>query len=425
MDNRKGVETHHHRKTAAELYEVQPYYQRFNQKYNMTRQMLWDETASKLQKKRSDRLAQLAQNDRNGCYVLDRAFYLGAQTNLEGTGFSVNWPNRRGNSWESVRRLAQPGSEPLPDATSLKWQDGAAEASMLIRRLALRFGANQVGFCRLDRRWVYSHWFDEETSEDYPIKFSDEAGYEGRSQPAQLEDRTQVIPKEMQHVVVLIYEMDRDAIATAPNLPEWDEVQLAYSRISFTTASLAEFIRGLGYNAIPSSNCTALSIPLAIDAGLGQLGRNAKLINPLFGPRCRISKIITDLPLAADKPIDFGFTEFCDKCQKCARSCPAGAIPIGERSLEPVNECNHRGILTWQVDHKKCYQYWAEVGTNCGICLRTCPFNKGRGKTHDVVHWFIKNVRVADPLFIKLDDALGYGKSVSSNGFWQKTKEGV
>jgi hypothetical protein len=108
------------------------------------------------------------------------------------------------------------------------------------------------GFCLLDRRWVYSHWIDEETRKDYPIKFSDEPGYESYCQPTQLEDKTQVIPKEMKYVVVLIYEMDEDAIATTPTLTAMAGTQTTYSRISFTTVSVAEFIRCLGYGKFMS-----------------------------------------------------------------------------------------------------------------------------------------------------------------------------
>ena len=301
-----------------------------------------------------------------------------------------------------------------------KWQGSPVEASHLIRRMGHHLGADLLGFCLLDRRWVFSRWFDENTLLDYPIKFTDEPGYEGYSKPTQLEDGTQVIPKEMQYVVVLIHEMGEEELAAAPTLSSMAETLLTYSKISLSTVSLAEFIRGLGYNAIPSANCTALNIPLAIDAGLGQLSRNAKLINPLFGPRCRISKVITDLPLAVDKPIDFGVTEFCNKCQKCARHCPTRAINFGERSSEPINECNNGGYLQWQVDHKKCYQYWVEVGTNCSICLRVCPFNKGKGKVHNIARWFIKNLRFLDPFFIKMDDAMGYGKYRSSDKLWNK-----
>ena len=71
---------------------------------------------------------------------------------------------------------------------------------------------------------------------------------------------------------------------------------------------LAEFIRILGYKAIPMGNDTSLSIPLAIDAGLGELGRHGLLITPEYGPCVRLCKVFTDLPLEPDKPIQFGVT---------------------------------------------------------------------------------------------------------------------
>ena len=40
--------------------------------------------------------------------------------------------------------------------------------------------------------------------------------------------------------------------------------------------------------------------PLAIMAGLGELSRIGILITPEFGPRVRLCKVFTDLPLQAD-----------------------------------------------------------------------------------------------------------------------------
>jgi len=410
MVGREAIKLCPPRKTAAELYQVQPHYQRFNQKYNITRQWLWDETAIELNRRHVANQERLVQDGRAGYSIPDWAFSVAARANRVYKDFSINWPNQPGNSWEPASRRDKLGFEPIPDRSFNRWQCSPTEASRLIRKMGRHFGADLVGFCLLDRRWVYSHWYDEKTLADYPIRFSDETGYEGYSEPTQLEDGTQVIPKEMQYVVVFIHEMGKDEIAAAPTLRALAEVSFTYSRISFTITSVAEFIRGLGYNAIPSANCTALNVPLAIDAGLGQQGRNGRLINPIFGPRCRISKVITDLPLAVDKPIDFGVTEFCNQCKKCAEYCPTGAISFGERSFETVNECNNGGYLRWQMDHKKCYQYWAAIGTTCGICLRVCPFNKSRGKVHDIVRCFIKNLKFFNPFFIKMNDVLGYEK---------------
>ena len=120
---------------------------------------------------------------------------------------------------------------------------------------------------------------------DYPIKFSDEPGYEQYDQPLRLDDGTRVIPKDMKYVVVLLHEWGKDLDGTehAPTLLTEGLSTLAYARMAPTLWMLAEFIRGLGYNAIPAANDTALSIPLAIDAGLGQVGRHGLLINPKVG----------------------------------------------------------------------------------------------------------------------------------------------
>ncbi len=395
---------------VAELYRVQSYYQRFNQKYNITRQRLWNPPLIQLTKERKENLARFVRDEKPGYSSLDLAFYLGAEGNRVNTGFDVNVPNGRGNSW-------QPLSKASP---SQRWQGNPATATNVLRKVTTLFGADLVGFALLDRRWVYSHYFDVETNQDYPVKFSDEPGYEHYDRPCRAENRSLVIPKEMRYAVVMVFSMDKESIARAPTAIEMASVEATYSRIAFTTVMVAEFIRGLGYNAIPSANCTALSIPLAIEAGLGQLGRNAKLINPKYGPRCRISKVITDLPLETGMPRDFGVTEFCKSCEKCARMCPGQAIPYGERSFEPVNECNNGGVLQWMMDHKKCATYTAKVGTNCGICIRVCPFNKGNNTIHSVTRLFIMHLPLVNPLIMRLDDAMRFGRYKNPVDFWNK-----
>ena len=406
-------------KTAADLYEVQPYYQRFDQKNNMTRQPLWNPPAAELAQERDKNLKILIESNQSGYSLADWAFCVSSSANMINNGFSINWPNRRGNSWQPLAKLHQTQGSPPVSQNYGKLEADPAMATRLIRKMSRQFGADEVGFCLLDRKWVYSNWFDEDTKEHYPIKFSDEPGYEAYQEPIQLEDSTQVIPEKMKYVIVLIHEMDELGIATAPTLVQMATVRTTYSKISFTTVMLAEFIRGLGYNAIPSANDTALNIPLAIDAGLGELGRNAKLINPLYGPRCRISKVFTDLPLESGNPKLWGVTEFCNVCRKCAKNCPSKAIPMEGRSFEPVGVFYNRGVLMWQLDHMKCIEYQAKVGTNCGICIRTCPFNKSKHWSHNLVRWVIRrrNSNI-DSLIVRLDDMLGYGKSGKSDDFW-------
>ena len=80
----------------------------------------------------------------------------------------------------------------------------------------------------------------------------------------------------------------------------------------------------------PSVNDTALSVPFAVEAGLGKLSRLNKMVSPEFGAGVRLCKVFTDLPMACDKPIDCGIVEFCKRCKKCAEACPSRALSFDE-----------------------------------------------------------------------------------------------
>jgi reductive dehalogenase len=187
--------------------------------------------------------------------------------------------------------------------------------------------------------------------------------------------------------------------------------------MAFGAGLLATYIRGLGYKAIPCGNDTACSIPLAIDAGLGELGRNCMLITPEYGPRVRLAKVFTNLPLVVDKPIEFGVWEFCKTCKKCAEYCPSQALSSGDPTEIPIDKSNREGLRTWHIDAKKCAAFWANNGADCSNCIRSCPFNKKDGVLHDTARWIIRNSRMFNRSFVWLDDFFGYGKKKISDIF--------
>jgi len=173
--------------------------------------------------------------------------------------------------------------------------------------------------------------------------------------------------------------MDYDAIRVSPTCISQATAGLAYSRMAFVVASLAQFIRGLGYTAIPSGNDTRLDIPSAVDAGMGELGRNGLLITPEFGSRVRIAKVLTDLPLKPDSPMEFGVDRFCQSCLKCATLCPSQSIQYGDRTDKPVNISTNPGVRKWPINAGKCLEFWARTGNSCCNCIMVCPFNKPAG----------------------------------------------
>jgi epoxyqueuosine reductase len=145
---------------------------------------------------------------------------------------------------------------------------------------------------------------------------------------------------------------------------------ISYQHLSTNARLLGQFLNQLGYKSIPTGNDTAISIPYAIQAGMGELGRNWMLITPKYGPRVRLCKVFTNLPLVCDEPIEFGVTELCAVCRKCADNCPVQAIPYVERTTEPVNKSNAGGSLKWYLDLEKCFKFWAKNTCDCGNCIR-------------------------------------------------------
>jgi epoxyqueuosine reductase len=66
-----------------------------------------------------------------------------------------------------------------------------------------------------------------------------------------------------------------------------------------------------------------MHIPLAIDAGLGELGKHGSMICREYGSNFRLSAVGTDLPLAADQATDIGVDDLCASCRVLYARLPA------------------------------------------------------------------------------------------------------
>ena len=241
------------------------------------------------------------------------------------------------------------------------------------------------------------------------------------SRPRYLQDGTTLaIPKSMQWAVVMAFEMDPEAVACSPTAINAAAASLGYSQMTLTASSLAEFIRGLGYNAIPCVDMTALSIPLAIDAGLGELGRSGLLITPQFGSRIQIAKVITDLPLSVDQPIEFGAARFCDICQRCAEHCPGKAISSGNPTDQPLNISNNPGVTKWPVNAVQCMTAGQSLGaTLCSVCIQVCPFNQPEGWLYDAARALVGAQKDSlNRLLLNLDES-AKPKGLDPEAFWK------
>ncbi len=361
---------------------------RFDQKNEMFKRTVWDEELQHLGRRFH---GDVEYRPTAGYRKLDYAFR-NAAWNIE---WSFGCGNSRSNSglyaWDDVsaktRRFIETG-----DAV----KESPAEMSRIIKKVAAFLGADLVGICRLHPRLVYSHEFNTLSGKHYPIE----------------------VPEECNFAVVMALEMDHFALQTSPTGVAGAATGLGYSRMAITANLLASFIRGLGYRAIPTGNDTALSIPLAMAAGLGEWSRMGLLVTERFGPRVRLCKVFTDLPLQCDSYRPFGVVDFCETCRKCAISCPSGAIPQGRMTTEGPNISNHAGVRKWYVNAELCYGFWAESRMDCTNCIRVCPFNKPPGWIHELARAVIRRTSLFNRSLTWLDDIMGYDRPRDARIFW-------
>ncbi|SHI94042.1 reductive dehalogenase [Shimia gijangensis] len=190
----------------------------------------------------------------------------------------------------------------------------------------------------------------------------------------------------------------------------------AYLRFSLLGGVIAQQIRNLGYKAKAHTvmDGEVLQPPLLLLAGLGEVSRIGEVIlNPYLGPRLKSGTVTTDMPMAHDKPIDFGLQNFCENCNKCARECPSGAITAGPKLM-------FNGYEIWKSDSQKCttYRITQPGGAMCGRCMKTCPWNLEGLFVQKPFRWAAMHIPSTAPVLAKLDDMVGNGQLNDVKKWW-------
>ncbi len=283
--------------------------------------------------------------------------------------------------FQAVRRICaeyEPRSFPVAMGEGRVKGKNPPEMSRLIKKVALFLGAEIVRITRLDPRWVY-----QDIEIDHPF------------------------------AIVIAVPHNRPMNQTAPSHFSGLAVAETYARLKVIATQLADFIRGLGYDAVYRETLgrrpEMIMVPLAIDAGIGEFARNGRVLSPEFGINMRLKAVTTDLPLEPDKPISFGTHEFFLACEQCARHCPASAIPLGpptEKVADPLH--NNPGFRKWYIHAERCLTFFAvnkRKWISCGgRCIAVCPWNKPFSSFHNLIRWIaIHSSRPVKKALIRAD----------------------
>jgi len=158
----------------------------------------------------------------------------------------------------------------------------------------------------------------------------------------------------------------------------------SYQRCACQAQVMTGYLRRLGWRSDASivSKYTTLLPRLVIESGLGEESRLGIALNPFVGAAFKVSAVLTDIPLQADKPIDFNLQEYCSNCKICAEQCPTQAISYGEKIL-------YNGYMKWDTDGSKCSLgvLSNKIGNICQRCTKVCPWNRRDNTPADFADW--------------------------------------
>lgn len=206
----------------------------------------------------------------------------------------------------------------------------------ILKKLLKDLGAKNVGIAKMQPNFYYSHRGRKGINYGQPI--------------------TENFP----FAIAFTIEMAEDLINCAPQSEELVAVVKGYMDATTIGVWIANYINRLGYQATPHFDANYLVYaPLVAEAaGLGEIGLHGLLVTENEGSRVRLGVITTDLPLSPDTKYEFGLQQFCLECGRCAARCPAKAIKANAK-----------------FSASACYKMWRKLGTDCGICIKSCPLS--------------------------------------------------
>jgi ferredoxin len=236
------------------------------------------------------------------------------------------------------------------------------EMARKIKEFAIYLGAADCRVAKLKQEWVYT-------------RYSPELG----GGPVDDMDYENIICMPVLH--------DPEMKKIGRGYAQETEDGWIYTYCSLVSVIIAHFIRSVGYRAraLPSSNAPYFAVPAFIDAGIGEQGRHSFVVNKQYGCNWRPAAVVTDMPLAINKPVDFGLQDFCTKCKLCAEYCPSHALTFEGKGVE-------RGVRRWCFDSDKCNKYWQQIGNSCCICQSVCPWNHTNNLMHNAIRETLQRV---------------------------------
>ncbi len=137
-------------------------------------------------------------------------------------------------------------------------------------------------------------------------------------------------------VVVFVIRMNREPVRSPARSLANTEFHHVGDQVTATSHEIARRLEAIGVRALnepvafpmeqdrwPKPWIIALK-PMAVAAGLGEMGIHRNVIHPKFGSFVLLGAVIVDRPIGREsRPVEFSP---CFECKLCVAACPVGAI---------------------------------------------------------------------------------------------------
>jgi epoxyqueuosine reductase len=237
--------------------------------------------------------------------------------------------------------------------------------------------AEKLGFC-------FSGFTDPRKPDHFPryldwIEAGKYAGMNYLARHDHIEKRKNpaIIYPDCRSILVLgisiCYEFEPSFFSVASFARYWDY----HHQITELCGKLIDRISSRLCKDVHAKICTdsspILERSLAVQAGLGWIGRNSMLIHPKYGSTTLLAECLLDIEIEPDPPYN---DDRCGKCRLCVDTCPTKCIDPNTRTIDAGRCIAYQTVENHGEIEPEIAALCGNQIFGCDVCVKICPWNQ-------------------------------------------------
>ena len=157
---------------------------------------------------------------------------------------------------------------------------------------------------------------------------------------------------------------------------------------------------------------------LGVRAGLGWIGKNSCLINPVVGSAFLLAEVFLDIQIAPDPP---NVHDRCGNCHRCIDACPAGCI-LPDRTIDASRCISALTIEEKRVIPRDAIKAIGNRVFGCDVCQIVCPWNRIKGVENQTESLSLSLTEMDTLLTIS---EIEFKERFGRSSFWRSKRPGL